>query len=143
MICVQPITFNGNFVKGSKFKQPSAQFVNDIIKTKVNNVSNEDILANLPFDVEITRAHRSNKAIHPKISCYINYKHFWGKQSYYVEHGVHYTIMQMRNWIQNFADFIEKNKYKTKLTPKEENDRIYDFIRSFGRINRYKPLQQH
>lgn len=139
---VQPITFKGKFIKRDKFKQPTAQFVHDIIKTKVDNVSNEEILLKLPFDVEITRTRKSHKAIHPMISCYINYKQFWGKQSYYVDHGTEYTINQMRKWFIRVSDFIQKNKDKTKLTPKEENDRIYDYILGMSKIRRYKPLQQ-
>ena len=139
---VQPIVFRGKFIKQDRFKQPVAQFVHDIIKNRVDNLSNEEILASMPFDVEIKRTSISHKAIHPMISCYIEYKQFWGKQSYYVEHGVDYAVMQVRNWILNFADFIEKNKNKTKLTPKEENDRIYDFIRNYGKIKHYKPLQR-
>ena len=141
MIKVQSITFRGKFIKQSKFKQPTAQFVHDITKTKVDNLSNEELLATLPFDVEIKRTQTSHKAIHPMISCYIDYKQFWGKQSYYVEHGVDYTIKQMRTWLTNFANFIKANKNKTELTPKEENDRIYNFIRLFGQVMKYKPLQ--
>lgn len=96
----------------------------------------------LPFDVEIKRANNSNRAIHPQISCYIYYKQFWGKQSYYVEHGTEYTITQIRKWFKEFADFVEKNKNRTKLTPKEENDRIFDFIINLGKIKHYKPIQQ-
>lgn len=139
---VQPITFRGKFIKQDKFKQPTAQFVHDVIKTKVDNVSNEEILSKLPFDVEITRSGKSHKAIHPMISCYISYKQFWGKQSYYVEHGAEYTINKMRKWFIGMSDFIEQNKDKAKLTPKEENDRIYDYILSMGKVRRYKPLQQ-
>ena len=143
MTTIQPISFKGNFIKADKFKGETAQFVHDVINKKVDNISNKEILEKLPFDVEVRRKQKSHKAIHPRVVFDIDYKQFWGKQSYYVEHGAEDAILKIREWFANFALFIEKNKDRTKLTPKEENDRIYNFIRSFGSIKRYKPLQRH
>lgn len=140
---VQPITFQGKFVKTNKFKGKSAAFVYDVMNKKIDDISNKDLLEKLPFDVEISRKQNSHKAIHPKIVFDIDYKMFWGRQSYYVEHGADDAILNMRKWFENFVKFMEKNKDKTKLTPKEENDRIFNYIRGFGQVKRYKPLQRH
>ena len=52
------------------------------------------------------------------------------------------AMQKIRQWI-NFNEFMNTNKNNLSLTPKEENDRIYDFIRNFGKITHYKPLQRH
>ena len=53
------------------------------------------------------------------------------------------AMQKIRQWKNNFNEFIDDNKNKMSLTPKEENERIYDFIRNYSVIIRYKPLQRH
>lgn len=53
------------------------------------------------------------------------------------------AMQKIRQWINNFNEFMNVNKNKMQLTSKEENDRIYDFIRSIGKFTHYKPLQRH
>lgn len=53
------------------------------------------------------------------------------------------AMQKIRQWKNNFNEFIDENKNKMSLTPKEENERIYDFIRNYSVIIRYKPLQLH
>ena len=143
MTTIQPISFKGKFIKIDKFKGNTAKFVHEIINKKSDGVSNKELLEKLPFNIEIYRTNKSHKAIHPQIYCSINYDRFWGKQSYYVEHGSDNAISKIRKWMNNFNEFMNVNKNKMSLTPKEENDRIYDFIRNFGKITHYKPLQRH
>lgn len=140
---IQPIIFQGKFIKTDKFKGESAKFVYEVINKKTDNLSNKEILEKLPFDVEISRKNKSHKSVHPNIVFSIDYKNFGGRQSYYVEHGVDNAILNMRKWFANFVEFMEKNKNKTQLTPKEENDMIFNYINGFGQIKRYKPLQRH
>ena len=143
MIKVHPISFQSKFIKQDKFKGKTAEFVHEVINKKVDNVSNKELLEQLPFDVEICRKNKSHKAIHPEVAFYIDYQKFWGKQVYYVEHGVDYTIGKMREWFKSFSDYVEKNKDRRKLTRKEEHDNIFNFINGYGQIRHYKPLQRH
>ena len=143
MTTIQPLSFQGRFIKIDKFKGNTAQFVHEVINKKSEGVSNKELLEKYPFNIEVCRKNKSHKAIHPEISCYINYDRFWGKQCYYVEHGSEDAISKIREWMNNFNIFMDANKNKLKLTPKEENDKIYDFIRSFGKVKHYKPLQRH
>ena len=120
---ISQITFNGQF-KYDKMKPKQAKALNSILTTKINGISNEELLKEMPFDVDVYCTNPTKKAINPRFNFFI--KH--------TEKGVPlFGFIQLNSKnppeenVSKLGKFIISAKEKTdsitgneKLTPAEE-----------------------
>ena len=69
---VSQVSFNGQF-RCDKLKPKQAKKLKEILTTKSNGVSSEQLLGNMPFDVDVICLNPSKRAINPRFNFWITH----------------------------------------------------------------------
>lgn len=128
---VSQINFNGQF-RCDKLKPKQAKKLKEIIQTPYNGVSGENLLAQMPFNVDVICYNPTKKAINPRFGFYITHKK---KQATLVgnirltsKNTPEENSQKLNNFITNFNNKYQSLKGDEKLTRAEETQRQVNFL---------------
>lgn len=128
---VSQVNFNGQF-NYNKMKSKQAKCLNEILSTKYDGISNQELLKGMPFDVDVICFNPTKRAINPRFGFYVEHKK---KQATLIGHvrltsknPLEENVSRLNKFITNFNEKYKSLKGDEKLTSAEETQRQVDFI---------------
>lgn len=133
---ISQINFAGKF-KYDKLKPKQAKKLDEILRTPINGVSNEKLLEQMPFDVDVICVNPTKKAINPRFNFWITHTKkqatLQGKININSKNPVKENVLKLNDFITNFNKKFQSLRGDEKLTRAQETQRQVDFI-LFGKF---------
>lgn len=128
---VSGINFKGNF-NYNKLKPKQSKCLNEILSAKYNGKSGEQLLKDMPFNVDVVCFNPTKKAIHPRFGFYIQHKKkqatLIGSIKLTSKNPPEENSKKLNQFITNFNNRYQNLKGDERLTRAEETQRQVDMI---------------
>ena len=128
---VSQISFNGNF-NYNKLKPKQSKKLQEMLSAKYDGKSGEQLLKDMPFDVDVVCFNPTKKAIHPRFGFYIQHKK---KQATLIgnirlssKNQIEQNAEKLNKFITNFNNKLKSLKGDERITSAEETQRQVDMI---------------
>ena len=135
---VSQVSFNGQF-HCNKLKPKQAKCLQEILTTKCDGISNEELLNGMSFNVDVVCYNPTKKAINPRFGFYITHTK---KQATLIgnirltsKNPPEENSKKLNKFITNFNEKFQQLRGDEKLSRAEETQRQVDFL-LFGRYGR-------
>jgi len=120
------IKFNGKFIYENKLSNKHKTYLNQLLSTQIKEHTNNELIKNKPFNVQIIANNQSKKTIHPRFTFIIDIPTTKEKNGYIgfihinEKNNLLKNIKKISHFINNFEKQFNKTKELPKLTKSEE-----------------------